>query len=473
MRNQALALTHPNRYAPRAALALAFAVLCALAWASTVRAQTTAPPPTITAPAALAELIDEALANNQELLALKDQARALREEAPYFGSLKDPRLGIGLANVPVDTYAFDQEAMTQKQLFISQQVPWFGTLSLAQQAATVKAVAQDKIVAAKGLEIARQVAEAWYDLGFVARSQEINEQLEAIVTQMLRVAETRYATGGGLQQDILSGQVRLSELLDERVTLTRKQRTLTDRINALLNRESFLAVLPPDLGATPVAPALDPAALTAAALRHNPLIHARRAAIDKAALEVELANKDYLPDMDFRLGYGQRDDDPKTNKAWADLLSASVTFSIPLWQATRQDSKLAASERRLASERKALAALERALPHRIDALVAEIEGSQENHRLFEEALTVQAAQAADSSLAAYSVGRVEFDTMLGARIRLLRFQLRATQYGFEAHKKRAELEEALGGPAAAVLATADPAAQPQGPVSQSPVENTP
>ena len=39
--------------------------------------------------------------------------------------------------------------------------------------------------------------------------------LKALVTQMLRVAETRYATGEGLQQDILTGQVQHSELIDE------------------------------------------------------------------------------------------------------------------------------------------------------------------------------------------------------------------------------------------------------------------
>lgn len=439
--------THRRERGPpvRLALALAFAVALAVCWASAARAQDgiTAPPP-------LAALIAEAMEQNQELRAAQDKARALRDEAPFHGSLQDPRVGLGLSNVPTDTFELDQEAMTQKQVSVSQRFPWFGTLGLAEKAAVLRAVEQEHSVRAMRLEIARKIAEAWYDLGFTARALEVNAQLEALVTQTLRVAETRYATGSGLQQDILSAQVRLSELLDERVTLERKQRTLTDRINALLNREGFRSVEPP-VDAVPPGTGLDTDTLAAAALAANPSVAARSAAVDRAELDVELAQKDYMPDMDVRLAYGQRDDDPVMNTTRPDFLSASVTFSVPLWQEKRQDSRLAAQERRLSAAHRGLAALKRELPHRIDALVAEIDGARENSALFEDALTVQAGQLAESSLAAYSVGKVAFDTMLAARVRLLRFQLKADRYRFDALKRLAALEEIVGGPLAEAM----------------------
>ena len=68
----------------------------------------------------LSSLVEEAYQNNQDLLSMTENAQALRAEAPFFGSLQDPVVGIGLLNLPVDTFEFDQEPMTQKQLFASQ-----------------------------------------------------------------------------------------------------------------------------------------------------------------------------------------------------------------------------------------------------------------------------------------------------------------------------------------------------------------
>ena len=59
---------------------------------------------------------------------------------------------------------------------------------------------------------------------------------------------------------------------------------------------------------------------------------------------------------------------------------------------------------------------------------------------------IQAEQWASSALSAYVVNKVEFNTMINAQIRLLRFELKSKQYLFNIYQKRAELEELLGGP---------------------------
>jgi cobalt-zinc-cadmium efflux system outer membrane protein len=55
---------------------------------------------------------------------------------------------------------------------------------------------------------------AYYELGFVGSAQKINERLIKMLTQLLRLSETRYAAGEGLQQDVLQAQVEVSKLLD-------------------------------------------------------------------------------------------------------------------------------------------------------------------------------------------------------------------------------------------------------------------
>ncbi len=398
----------------------------------------------IWAPPDLTRLIEEGITQNKEIKSLEDRVASLKMEIPFAGSLDDPRLGFAILNLPTDTFDFDQEAMTQKQIFIAQKFPWFGKLDLKTQRAALNAVRQQAILDAKRLELARKIADTYYELGYVATSLKTNAQLTDIVSQLLGVAETRYATGRGLQQDVLQAQVELSKLLDEKITLGRTRRTLEDRINELLNRESFIAVSPPMNVSYPDLQ-LEIERLQDKALKENPQLRVRQAQIDIAAKDIELARKDYWPDMDVKLAYGQRDED-FTGRDLPDFVSGSVTMNIPLWQRSRQDSKLAAVKKSHQAAINFYRNLVVSLPHRVDALVTEIRDTQKNYRLFSDALLLQADQWASSSLSAYEVGELEFNTMIGAQIRLLRFELQTSNFIFRIYQKRAELEEVLGGP---------------------------
>jgi outer membrane protein TolC len=397
----------------------------------------------IWAPPPLTQLIEEGLSQNKEIKSLEAGVAGLKEEIPFAGSLDDLRLGFAILNLPTDTFSFDQEAMTQKQIFIAQKFPWFGKLDLKSQRATLRAVRQDAVLQAKRLELARKIAISYYELGFIATSLRINKRLTDTVSQLLGVAETRYATGRGLQQDVLQAQVELSKLLDEKIRLERRRRTLEDKINGLLNRESFTPVQPPE-GLSYPDLKLNIKNLQDKALKENPQLRVRQTKIDITAVEIQLAKKQYWPDMDIKLAYGQRDQD-FTGRDLPNLVSGSVTMNIPLWQKKRQDSKLAATKKNHEAAINFYRNLMESLPYRVDALVTEIHDIQRNYRLFADALLLQADQWANSSLRAYEVGSLEFNTMIEAQIRLLRFELQAVNYIFNIYQKRAELEEVLGG----------------------------
>jgi len=397
----------------------------------------------IWAPTALAGLIDEGLVQNKEIQSLEARVESLKEEVPFAGALDDPRLGLAILNLPADSFRFDREPMTQKQISLAQKIPWFGKLDLKSQRATLKAIRQKAILGAKRSELARKIAVAYYELGFITSGLETNKRLTEIVNQLLIVAETRYATGRGLQQDVLQAQVEMSKLLDEKIILEKRRRTMTDRINELLNRERFMVVKPP-AGLEFMSVQLDAEELTAKALQENPQLRVKQAEIDIAGVEIELARKDYYPDMDFKVAYGQRDED-RTGRSLPDFVSGQVVMNIPLWQNTRQDPKLEAARKAREATAKSYANLVKSLPYQVDALITEIRDTQENYKLFTEALLLQADQWARSSLSAYEVGEIEFNTMINAQIRLLRFELKADKYFFNVYQKRAELEEVLGG----------------------------
>ena len=400
--------------------------------------------PPITAQPPLAELIEEGLAENKEIQSLQAKVQSLEDEVSFAGALEDPRLGFGVLNLPTNTWKFNQEPMTQKTVFLAQKFPWFGKLSLKSQRQALMASEEQAMLEAKQLELARKIASAYYELGFIATNLDINQRLTEMVSQLLRVAETRYAAGEGLQNDVLQAQVELSKLMDEKIDLEKRRRTSRDQINELLNREHFMSVTPPvDLAYPDLK--LDSQALKEKSLTNNPWLGVRQAKIGQSEVEVELAKKDYWPDMDFRVAYGQRDNDPNDGNR-PDFFSATVTVNIPLWAKSRQNKKLAASEKSHDAAIKSYRNLAESLPFRVDALVTEINDTQKNYSLYTDALLVQSEQWARSALSAYEVGKIEFNTMVNAEIRLLRNELRAKRYVYTIYQKLAELEETIGGP---------------------------
>lgn len=410
------------------------ALLCLLA--TTVNSGASEPYP-------LTILVDEAMNNNLEIASLAEKAHALRLEAPFAGSLPDPKVSLALSNIPTNSFDFSQEAMTQKQIAFSQQMPWFGTLDIKEQKAELMAEEQEAMVQAKRLEITRQIKDSWYQLGFTDQSLKVNTKLTELMNQILQIAENRYSTGKGLQQDILLAQVQLSELLDQQITLNSQKRQLQDRLGGLLNRESTFTEEATDIELpNNIEESAD--LLSSLALQKNPLVTARRIRLTAAELDIELAEKDYMPDMDFRLTYGQREDDPTTGRDRSDFVSAGITFSVPLWHKTRQDSIYDGSKKRLSSAKKSLHSLETSLPHTIDGQLASIHESYKSHQLFSKAITIQTSQLADSSLSSYAVGKVDFASMMNARIRLLKVELQIEQYKYRLYQKMAELEETVG-----------------------------
>lgn len=397
----------------------------------------------IWAPQQLAALINEALANNLAIRSTAAQAERLQSRIPAAAALPDPKVGIAVQSLPTNSFAFDREPMTQKQIFVEQSVPWLPRLGLQSEIAARAAGEKKSELAEARLNLARDVAEAWYELGYIAESQEINAALMDLIRRIRRDAESEYAVGGGMQQDIFQADVELASLEDEAIQLANRRRAIENRLHELTGRERYQPIDPPTDLPEPVF-TFSPEKLTPAAMAENPRLKGLEMAADRAETETRLAKKDYYPDFNIRLSYGQRDED-RTGRDLPDFFSAAVAMDIPLWHKSKQSKQLSAALQHQRSRENRLRDLRRRLPYQISTLVSEIDAARRRHRLYQDELIPQADQWARSALEAYQVGRVPFDTMIDARIRLLKYRREASRLLFTAYQKRAALEALSGG----------------------------
>ena len=94
---------------------------------------------------------------NPELMEAKTSIQVVRQIPAQAGSLDDPMLQFEFKNLPVDTFAFDQEAMTQKILTLSQKLPFPGKLGMRSDMAVKDIDIAEEHYDALKLKIIREV----------------------------------------------------------------------------------------------------------------------------------------------------------------------------------------------------------------------------------------------------------------------------------------------------------------------------
>ncbi len=390
----------------------------------------------------LQELIREALEKNPRVEASIQRALAAERAIPQAGALPDPKITLGLMNLPVRSFAFDEEPMTGKLVSVMQMFPFPGKLSLSEDMAVFEAAAVKHQQEEVRNQVIHMVKRAYYDLYAMDRAIETVQRNKGLMEQLVRVAEVKYATGLGLQQDVLRAQVELSKLEDELIMWQKRRDIGQAKMNEILNRpaDSPFATTSPEL----LLPEGTLPSFTAQEIEEKrPLLRAWREMIKKAEAAVKLSRRDLWPNITLGVSFNQRDD-LESGMAMQDFFSASVTLDIPLFFKRKQKERIAQKELDLKAVLADYGNVRISVLAEIESLKAELERNRKRVELFGGGILLQARQSLESAQAGYQVGKVDFLTVIDNWMRLLGYEL---QYYFaiaDYHKAMASYELAVG-----------------------------
>lgn len=396
------------------------------------------------APVGLEELIAEAIGRNPELKASEEHVAAFEEKPSQAEALDNPRLGLAVLNLPTDTYRFDQEPMTQKQISLKQRFPFPGKLSLKGDIARKDlAIVKHKNEETKN-SLIMQVKFAYWNLLFLDKAIEVTEKNRALLREFVRIAETRYAVGMGIQQDVLKAQVELSTRTDRLIDLRQKRRSMEANLNTLLSRPPHLPVRSgkdidavKQTGFTHIVEDLQ-----TMAMENSPSLRGVKSLVERYDLTHALAKKGYYPDFDIGISYGLREETATAD--WPNFISASITMTIPLWSRSKESRKVAeekANSRR-ATER--FVSAKNSLLFTITDRMAEIERYTQKIELFRTGLIPQSRASLESALAGYKVNKVDFKTLIDNETTLYMKEIAYYQARAEYEKTLAGLEAVVG-----------------------------
>ncbi len=387
-----------------------------------------------------------ALQHNPGLSAVGKQAEAMAEIPPQVGALPDPVISMNAMNLPTDSFSLTQENMTQMQLGVSQAFPFPGKLGLKEEAARHLADAARQNEAEFRLLLLRNVRIHWWNLAYLDKALTIIRRNQDLLRNLVRVAETKYKTGKGLQQDVLLAQLELSKLLEQEIRLSAEREREEASLNALMGQPAKTQLhLPEQQQHGLAAIHIDVAALKAEAKHTRPMLLAMDERVQAADAMVSLAEKDYYPDFKVGGAYGFRQGvNPANGRSRPDFASLMLSMTIPLYSGSKQDRAL---DQRHAEKAEAEFSWQDAVNQvdaEIDVAASDFVRARDQVVLFEKGIIPQARQTTSSMLAGYQVNKVDFLNLVRAQLSEFNTDIRYWRQIARAHQAHARLAAAAG-----------------------------
>ncbi|MDQ6964756.1 MAG: TolC family protein [Mariprofundales bacterium] len=387
-----------------------------------------------------------ALQHNPALTAAGKRAEAMAAAPPQVGSLPDPTVSFKALNLPVDSFSTTQESMTQLQVGLSQSVPFPGKLKLKSQAAEELAAAALANEQELRLVVLRNTRIHWWNLAYLDKALTIIRRNQSLLRNFVHIAEIKYKTGKGLQQDVLLAQLELSKLLQRKLKLQGARQREEAELNALLGRAADQpAILPAVNKANLIEVTSDLPTLKRWARTHRPMLQAMNHLLDAADFRLALAERDYYPDFNIGAAYGIRSGvNPATGRSRADITSIMVSMSLPIYTSSRQDR---AVDQRIAEKEVARFRWQDAANHvdaNIDAAASDLRTAHDQVVLYEKGILPQARQTTTSMLAGYQVNKVDFLNLVRAQLSEFNLDIQYWQQVSAYNQAAARLAAAAG-----------------------------
>ena len=390
----------------------------------------------------LDSLIEAALKNNPHLQSLHSAVLVDSVKIPQSGALPDPVLTLSMMNLPTNSFALDQEPMTGKQITLMQLFPFPGKLGLKEKISSEAEAVSDANYREYRNQLIRNVKTAYFDLFFIDKSIEITDKNRQLLQEFADIAEARYKVGRGLQQDVLKVQVEISKMIDHLIQLKQKRTVKQAALNTIINKSADNTLgKPQELEFLNFNKTLD--SLQAMALIYRPLLSGWTSMRIQSSYQVDLAKKDYWPNIGIFLAYTQRNRLQNGSPGY-DFVSGGLSLNIPIYSGSKQSKKVeeTAYHKQMVDERYRQTLNQ--INFELETKRTSAEKNAELVELFKTGIIPQASQSLESALTGYQTDKVDFLTLINNQITLFNYQLEYYRVLSDYNKDLAGLEYITG-----------------------------
>jgi len=411
---------------------------------------------------ALENAVEIARYNDPWLKGNQHSQDAIESASVAAGTLPDPKMSIGIANIAADTFDFGQEPMTQFKLGVSQMFARGDSLDLKQQQLSLIGSQFPFQREDRKAKVTVLAAKLWLDAYKAQESIALIEKDRALFEQLADVAQASYSSAMGKtrQQDIIRAQLELTRLDDRLTMLNQKlemsQQKLSEWLSQYLGGDYstgedgthfefsnyVFARKMPNITMLKKSFYLSEKEINPQKLfqtfSDHPAVNALDQKIKASKSSIDLAKQKYKPQWGVSAGYGYRGA-PQNGNDRSDLFSLGVSFDIPLFTSNRQDKQVQSAISKSSAVKTEKWLLIRRLIASFETSRSQLIRLNERQKLYQSRLLPQMHDQAEASLTAYTNDDGDFSEVVRSRIAELNTAIDFLSINVERQKSIIEL----------------------------------
>ncbi len=396
-------------------------------------------------------LIEQALANDASRKQIFAQSQAMRESGVAASTLMDPKLKVGFGGLPVDSFKFDEDPMTNISVGLMQQFERGSTLELQSKKASQQADGMALQVAAREREVANGITQLWLELGYQQQAERVLLENQRLMRELESFISTNYSIGKSEAQDLLNAQLQVSQLEEKLQANQQMQRRILSQMSEWLGSEWLYQQR--DLKATnqlnwdALERLLSASSTTQhfAQLAQHPMVQMANANIAVSQTQVELAEQSYTPQFGVEVMYAYRQANNMKGEPASDLVSAYLTMDIPLFTGNRQDRAHAAAQYQVGAAQSQKDLLLAQMNAKVNALLVDRSNLDQRLERYQNTLLEQAKARTKAVERGYQNSTAQFNDVIAATRDELAVELESQRLLTDLNQVNSNLAMLLGG----------------------------
>lgn len=376
-------------------------------------------------------LIEIALSQDSNRKQYFAQSQAMRETGIASATLMDPKLKVGFGGLPVDSFQFDEDPMTNISVGLMQQFERGNTLDLQQKKASQQADGLALQVEARELTVANSMTQLWLELGYQQVAEGVMRENRRLLVELENYVQTNYSIGKSEAQDLLNAQLQVSKL-DEKLQANQQvQRRLISQLSEWLGSDwlgtqAISSQVLDSQGTLKATNQIDWSVLENKLatnldstkhyqlLMEHPLVKITDATISSNQTQVELAEQAYTPQFGVEVMYAHRQANNMAGEPASDLVSAYLTVDIPLFTGNRQDKTLSAAQHQVGAAKSQKDTLLAQMNAQVNALLVDKANLTQRLERYQSSLLPQASARIRAVERGYQNNTAQFNDVISA-----------------------------------------------------------
>lgn len=398
-----------RRQAAWKSIVILFAIAVLIAVSQSARADADAGSETAAGRERLQTLVDEALARSPVVIAARKHWQAQTKVPIQAATLPDPQLGLQHFTVgsPQPFSGYETSDFYYTGFGVSQDIPGPGKLRLQSSAAEKDAEYAKHRYEAAARAVEEKVKETYFELFYHRKTLGILDRNQDELEQIEKIAAARYRLGQGLQQDVIKAQLQTTEILKEHAMHHQEEDQEQLALKQLLGWDPDSRNI--EIGEVePTTLQLDASQLSQLAASGSPELAADRAMEARSAEALKLAHRGYWPD--FTVGYTYQ----KTGPGFRDYYMLNLGAKVPLYFWRKQTPAIEQAALENESAREQSRATQIQVSSDAESNLVAMRTADRIMTIYRDGLIPQAETSQASAMAAYRVGKVDFQTLLSS-----------------------------------------------------------